>query len=251
MKVISTPAEFIELRKSLKDSSIGFVPTMGSLHRGHMALVNKARSENNTCVVSIYLNETQFNDPQDLKSYPVSWDQDVEKLAKAEVDYLFAPNFESMYPDRYRYQVHEVKESLELCGKDRPGHFSGVLTVVLKLLNIVKPEKAYFGEKDFQQLQLIKGLVESFFLDTTIVSVATQRNDKGLALSSRNKKLSPQDLDKAEFFAQALQSGKSVGELQECFTKKGIEVDYLTEKEGRRFAAVKVSDVRLIDNVEI
>ena len=158
MKVINTVNEFIELRKTLEGKKIGFVPTMGGLHAGHESLVKRAVKENDITVVSVYLNETQFNDKNDLLTYPANFDDDKALLEKNNVDYLFAPTYSEMYPDDYRYKVTENDLSKTLCGASRPGHFDGVLTVVMKLFNIVRPCNAYFGEKDFQQLELLRGM---------------------------------------------------------------------------------------------
>ncbi len=251
MRQITTVKDMKSIRRNLQDKKIGFVPTMGALHDGHLSLIKKCRDENEIAVVSIYLNETQFNDVDDFKNYPTSLEDDLKKLKLAGVDSVFLPNYQEMYPQQYRYRVHETLESKDLCGKDRPGHFDGVLTVVLKLLNIVEPTQAYFGEKDYQQLSLIQGMVQSFFLNTKIVGCPTTRNSEGLALSSRNKKLNENELKKATFFAQQLKMGSDLQELKKNLEDSSIEVDYLKETNNRRFAAVRIGSVRLIDNVKI
>ena len=249
MKIIKTPEEMMALRKSLEGKTIGFAPTMGGLHNGHLSLINKSKSENEVTVVSVYLNETQFNDKNDLLTYPSNFEDDVKLLENAGVDYLFAPDYKVMYPDNYRYMITEKEFSKLLCGAKRPGHFDGVLTVVMKLLNIVRPTRAYFGEKDFQQLTLIKGMTEAFFLDVKIVPCPIVREENGLAISSRNRKLSPEGLKLAPKFHQILSEKGTVEEKKEALEKQGFKVDYVTEYDGRLYAAVFLENVRLIDNI--
>ena len=166
MKIIRTCREMqaYSHELKLKGENIGFVPTMGALHAGHLELVKRAKSENDVVVVSIFLNATQFHNQQDFEKYPRTLEKDSSLLFDMGVDVLFLPTHEELYPDDYKYRVQELDLSQELCGKYRPGHFEGVLTVVLKLLNLTQPTRAYFGEKDFQQLKLIEGMVSSFFL---------------------------------------------------------------------------------------
>ncbi len=251
MRLFHTPSEMKEYSLNHQEQAIGFVPTMGALHEGHLSLVSASKNDNDQTIVSIYVNETQFNVPRDLKSYPISIEDDLKLLEGLGVDGVFLPKYADMYSDEYRYKVSENTESLDRCGKDRPGHFDGVLTVVMKLLNIVSPTRAYFGEKDFQQLSLVKGMVEAFFMDTEIVSCPTARDEMGLALSSRNRKLDNEGLEKARLFASKLKNEKDLNELENQLGSLGIDVDYLVEKSGRRFGAVKINDVRLIDNVQI
>jgi pantoate--beta-alanine ligase len=248
-KVIKTTSEYKALFQTLKGKSIGFVPTMGALHEGHLTLMRKARAENDVVVVSIFVNPTQFNNPEDLKKYPRTLDQDLEMISSVGVDYLFNPEINEMYPDDYRYKVSENSFSEKLCGEFRPGHFDGVLSVVMKLFNIVKPVRAYFGEKDYQQLKLIQGMVESFFMDIEIVPVSIVRDEEGLALSSRNQRLSPTGISKAQKFASILKQEKPVSEIRAELESLNIEVEYLAEYFGKKFAAVNIEGVRLIDNV--
>ena len=231
--------------------SVGFVPTMGALHAGHETLLAKAREENDICVLSIFVNPTQFNDSNDFAKYPKTWEQDLELAKKHKVDVIFAPQFEEMYPDQYQFQITEKSFSKLLCGKDRPGHFDGVLTVVMRLFQLAKPQRAYFGEKDFQQLTLIKKMVDAFFLDIQIIPVPTVREKTGLAMSSRNTRLSPKDRTQAANIYQIISKEKDLVTAKKKIENFGWQVDYLTDFEGRRYAAVKVHDVRLIDNVEI
>ncbi|MCB0393925.1 MAG: pantoate--beta-alanine ligase [Bdellovibrionales bacterium] len=249
MKIVSGVSE---IRGALKGhTSIGFVPTMGALHEGHISLVKKSNDENEITVASIFLNPTQFNNPEDLAKYPVSTEQDIQLLKDANCDILWMPQYDDLYSDQYRYQVHENQFSKELCGTHRPGHFDGVLTVVMKLLNIVRPRKAYFGEKDFQQLQLIRDMVQSFFMDVEIVNGPTVRDEFGLALSSRNRRLSKNGIEKARSFNQVLSQASDVQAAREELLRLGFEVDYIEEHFNRRFGAVNLENIRLIDNVEI
>ncbi len=249
MTVINTPEEFRKIRDTLSGKKIGFVPTMGGLHNGHLSLVQKAKSENEITVVSVYLNETQFNDKNDLVTYPANFEDDKALLEKAGVDYLFAPSYAVMYPDDYRYMVTEKDFSKKLCGAKRPGHFDGVLTVVMKLFNIVRPTNAYFGEKDFQQLTLLRGMVEAFFMNINLVGCPIVREENGLAISSRNRKLSAQGLAKAPEFHKILAQGGSDEKIAENLEKAGFKVDYVTTTGNRLYAAVFLEDVRLIDNI--
>ena len=137
--------------------SVGFVPTMGALHQGHRQLLKRSKAENEISVLSIFVNPTQFNNSEDLEKYPKNWETDLQVAQEEGVDILFAPDYSEMYPDNYRYQVGEKEFSKILCGKDRPGHFDGVLTVVLKLFNLIQPTRAYFGEKDYQQIETSPG----------------------------------------------------------------------------------------------
>lgn len=252
-KVIRTPQEFIEFRKTV-DKAVGFVPTMGALHEGHQELLKRARLENEIVVLSIFVNPTQFNDPKDFEKYPITWSNDLEMAEKNGVDVLFGPNQDLMYPDNYRYKVSENDFSLGLCGKDRPGHFDGVLSVVMKLFNVVRPTRAYFGEKDFQQLKLIQGMVSAFFMDLKIIPVTTVREENGLALSSRNMRLSREERNqKAPLIYRRISEATSADEARKKLENDGFKVDYVTDvpEVNRRFVAAKLGDVRLIDNVEL
>ncbi|HEU4517307.1 MAG TPA: pantoate--beta-alanine ligase, partial [Steroidobacteraceae bacterium] len=175
MKVIETVAGLELERRARGAAGTGFVPTLGALHAGHVSLVRRAKAENERAWVSIFVNPAQFDDPGDLARYPRTLDADLSMLEDAGCDLVFLPRPEEIYRDEYRYRVTENALSLELEGVSRPGHFDGVLTVVLKLLLLVRPERAYFGEKDFQQLRLVEGLVDAFFLDTRIVRCPTVR----------------------------------------------------------------------------
>ena len=231
--------------------SVGLVPTMGALHGGHLALIRAARKANDIVVVSIFVNPTQFDDPTDLKRYPKSWDHDRVVAEGAGADFIFSPAGEAMYPDGYAYRVSESRRSGTMEGEHRPGHFDGVLTVVLKLLNIIRPSRAYFGEKDYQQLRLVQGMVQALFMDVEIVSVATVREPDGLALSSRNALLTRKGRSLAAAFPRYLREMPSADEARARLISEGFEVEYVEETKGRRFGAVVIDDVRLIDNVPL
>jgi pantoate--beta-alanine ligase len=240
--------QWIDVRKKLS-GEIGFVPTMGALHKGHASLLKRARAENDVVVLSIYVNPTQFNDPKDLEKYPSTLEADLEIARAAGVDYVLVPSYAQIYPDGYRFKVTENAFSGELCGAHRPGHFDGVLTVVMKLFNLVRPTRSYFGEKDFQQLQLIRDMAKAFFMDLEVVACVTVREADGLAMSSRNVNLPGDARKAAPLFPQALIEEKSAAAARERLKKSGFEVDYVEDRDGRRFGAVKLGGVRLIDNV--
>ena len=230
---------------------IGFVPTMGALHRGHLSLLKRAKAENDFTIASVYLNPTQFNDPGDLKTYPINIKNDVKLLEDLDVDLLFTPDYKEIYPDDYAYVLGEKRFSNILCGASRPGHFDGVLTVVMKLFNIVGKCRAYFGEKDYQQYLLVKGMADAFFLPVEVVPCPIVREADGLAMSSRNAKLSPAARKKAPEFYRMLSSGKSAEEIKNSLEAAGFKPDYITEYDGRLFGAVFLDGTRLIDNVKI
>lgn len=248
MRVFTSIQDWREFRRTL-NGRIGFVPTMGALHEGHGSLLRQARAENDFVVLSVYVNPTQFNDPKDLEKYPRTLDSDVELATRAGVDFVIAPTYAQMYPDGYRYRVTENEFSRELCGAHRPGHFDGVLTVVMKLLNFVAPTRAYFGEKDFQQLTLIRGMVEAFFLPCEIVACPTVRETDGLAMSSRNVNLSTDERLRAVAFPAALREEATAAAARSRLEREGFDVDYVEDRDARRYGAVRIGGVRLIDNV--
>ncbi len=251
MKEFISLQNWIHERSDLKRAhrTIGFVPTMGALHAGHASLLKRAREENDFVVLSIYVNPTQFNNPNDLAKYPITIENDREVAREAGVDAILLPRYDEIYPDGYRYKVSENEFSKLLCGAHRPGHFDGVLTVVMKLLNLVQADRAYFGEKDFQQLQLIKGMVEAFFMTTAIVACPTVRETDGLAMSSRNLNLNPRARDQAPQLREVLVNTPTSLEAREKLSQLGFDVDYVEDLHGRRFAAATLGGVRLIDNV--
>ncbi len=252
MKVFHQLSDWQLARQSavFAGKKIGFVPTMGALHAGHRALLERARGENDLVVLSIFVNPTQFNDPKDLQRYPRTLDADLA-LAEDVVDAVFAPSPDELYADGYHYRVTENDLSLRWEGAHRPGHFDGVLTVVLKLLNIVQAHRAYFGEKDWQQLQLVRGMVRALFVPTEIVACATERAPDGLALSSRNARLSPAGRAQAAAFPKLLRESPTADAVAPLLEAAGFGVDYVADHENIRLAAVRLEGIRLIDNVRI
>jgi pantoate--beta-alanine ligase len=276
MTVVSSISEMKEVTASFRKQSLttGLIPTMGCLHEGHLNLIKRSLETCDKTVVSIFVNPTQFGPNEDLDSYPRQLENDIEKLEAIGVDILFHPGNEEMYPERYKTFVEVENITEKLCGKSRPDLFKGVATVVLKLFNIVRPEKAFFGEKDWQQLAVIETLVQDLNLDVAIIRVPLVRESNGLAMSSRNRYLSSQEKQIALSLSRSLQkaqdsirqgttSAKTINHLiQQCLTEKqGTKIDYISicdpesfkEKEqirGRTLIAlaVKVGPSRLIDN---
>lgn len=252
LKIFDSITDFIRFRnENLKTKKVGFVPTMGALHAGHASLLKQSAADCEVTVLSIYVNPTQFNNPDDLKKYPRTWEADLQLAQQNGAKIVISPQYEEMYSDNYRYKVTENEFSKILCGAHRPGHFDGVLTVVMKLLNIVDADRAYFGEKDFQQLQLIKDMTKNFFMKTEIVACPTLREKDGLAMSSRNVRLTEAGRLKAPAIFAALKNSNSAAQAREQLQKQNIEVEYLEEHFGRRFIAAFIDQVRLIDNVQI
>ena len=231
--------------------TLGFVPTMGALHEGHLSLVRRSLAENDMTLVSIFVNPAQFDDPVDLAQYPRELEADLSTLRAEGTDFVFVPREPDLYPDGYRYRVTEHELSTALEGPFRPGHFDGVLTVVLKLLQIASADRAYFGDKDWQQLALVRGMVEAFFLSTTIVGCATVREVDGLAISSRNRHLPPADRERASRFFHTLSVAPTAEAAARDLRTLGFTVDYVEDWDGRRLGAVRLGDVRLIDNVPL
>ena len=230
--------------------SVGFVPTMGALHAGHRALLQRARTENERVVLSIFVNPTQFNDPADLAKYPRTLEADLA-LVDGLVDDVLVPPAGELYADHYRYRVTENALSTELEGAHRPGHFDGVLTVVLKLLNLVQPQRAYFGEKDWQQLQLVRGMAAALFLPCEIVACPTVREPDGLAMSSRNRRLSPEGRARAGEFPKILRTAADAAAAAAMLRTAGFTVDYVEDRGPARLGAVRLENVRLIDHVRL
>lgn len=256
--------------------SVGLVPTMGALHAGHVSLIDRARSENDVVVVSVFVNPTQFNNPEDLRTYPRTEEADCAKLEAASVDYAFIPTVEEMYPqpDTRVFDLGPVADVME--GKMRPGHFNGVAQVVSKLFAMVEPTRAYFGEKDFQQIAVIRRMVELEGFDLEIVPCPIKREDDGLALSSRNVRLNPEQRAIAPKIHKVL--AESVGWAPEASVETvktrvvddinaypGMEVEYYEIVNGYDMqpisnwsetdyavgcVTVNVGDVRLIDNIK-
>jgi len=229
--------------KYLKEGkTIGFVPTMGFLHEGHLSLVKRARKENDIVVVSIFVNPIQFGPNEDYESYPRDLDRDLKLLKGLNVDVVFHPSVEEMYPRDFSTYVEETKLSKYLCGKSRPGHFKGVCTVVLKLFNIVRPTKAYFGQKDAQQFRVIRRMIRDLNIDVELVECPIVREPDGLAMSSRNIYLSENER------SQALALYKSL-KLAEDIIKKG-EKNVKVIKNAMKEVLSKYDKVK-IDYVEV
>jgi len=251
MKVFNCIQDWQTCRKAWGDRSVGFVPTMGALHDGHRSLVDRCVSENQHAVVSIFVNPTQFDQAGDLAAYPSELEQDLDILSACGVGAVLLPEKAMIYPDDYRYRITENGLSERFCGAHRPGHFDGVLTVVMKLLNIVRPRQAYFGEKDYQQLLLVRDMVSAFFMDVEIVACPTARAEDGLALSSRNQRLDPQQRAAAPFLHRILRTAESADHAGNLLIRAGFDLDYVEDFSGRRLAAARLGDVRLIDNIPL
>ena len=278
MKTVHTIAE---VRQQVRDwrqagLTIGFVPTMGNLHAGHISLIDEARRHADRVVASIFVNPTQFGPSEDFDSYPRTLEADSEKLAAAGCDLLFAPSVDEMYPEKNRTWVDVDDLGDHLCGASRPGHFRGVSTVVSKLCNIVLPDVACFGEKDFQQLAIIRRMAQDLFFPVRIIGVATAREANGLAMSSRNGYLSAAQRVQAGAIHTTLQALKArieagerdyptlVQEGTDQLTQAGFAVDYLSISHAETLApatspdshlliavAAKLGATRLIDNVSL
>ncbi len=212
MKVIRSIPEMrsLALRWQQQGHSIGFVPTMGALHEGHQALVQRARRENDFVVVSIFVNPLQFGPKEDFERYPRTGAADQKILKKANVDIVFMPSAHDMYPERFTTLIDVPALSQVLCGPFRPGHFRGVATVVAKLFEIVRPTRAYFGQKDYQQVRIISRMVEDLQMPVRIVACPTVREADGLARSSRNRYLSRKEREEAVKLYQALYLGREL-----------------------------------------
>jgi pantoate--beta-alanine ligase len=260
----------------LRGKPIGFVPTMGALHEGHLSLVRRSKQDNHTTVVSIFVNPTQFGPAEDFQNYPRDTEGDLEKLRKEEVDILFMPNASLMYPGGFSTHVEVEGLSDKLCGAFRPSHFKGVATVVMKLFNIVKPARAYFGQKDFQQTVVIRRMVKDLDMDIDIVLCPTIRERDGLAMSSRNACLNEAQRAAAPVVFRCLSEASGLiksgiidaTHIQRIMQKSILAepavsgVDYMgiydpvtlnvlseVRDEVLLVAAVKIGRTRLIDNI--
>lgn len=249
MRILETREELKEYCSSISDISLGFVPSLGGLHAGHVSLIERSLKENEATIVSLFLNPTQFNDKSDLEKYPKNDTEDLQVLKDLSVDTVFLPTSQTMYPHGEVLSIIENSFSKILCGAKRPGHFEGVLTIVLKLLNLMKPDKIYMGEKDYQQASLIKAMIDDLFIDTEIVFCPTVRESSGLALSSRNKRLSPEGRARASKLYEIITQEISLESMDSELSKEGFEVDYLEMWNKRLFVAAYLEGVRLIDNV--
>ncbi len=277
MEIIRTPRMMREIIKDLKakSKSIGFVPTMGALHEGHLSLIRRAKDDNDITIVSIFVNPIQFGKGEDFDRYPRDFDTDCEKIKNFGVDYLFYPDAKILYPEGYSTFVNVENLSNKLCGKFRPGHFRGVATIVCKLFNIISPNRAYFGQKDYQQTLIIKRMVEDLNFDIEIIVCPTVREVDGLAMSSRNSYLSEKEREAATVIYKALKEGErllkahedprevtnKINEIlkEERFVKEiqyagvfdPLTLDEAKEKKNNYLIAIalKIGDTRLIDNI--
>lgn len=276
-QVIKTVKEMQQITRDLKRSgkSIGFIPTMGALHEGHLSMMRRSVEENDVTVISVFMNPLQFGPNEDFDAYPRQIEQDVALVKEINVDYVFHPEVEEMYPNELSVtlKVGRLAEVLE--GAQRPGHFDGVVTVVNKLFNIVSPDKAYFGKKDAQQLAIIEKMVEDFNHPIEIIGIDIVREDDGLARSSRNVYLTESERQEAVHLSKSLKLAKSLYEEGERRSNKIVgaiktyltentnghidevaiysypELEVVTDIEGQIFIslAVKFSKARLIDNI--
>jgi pantoate--beta-alanine ligase len=251
MQVWHTAADWLQRRDFIEGRSIGFVPTMGALHAGHASLVERCRRENDVVVVSIFVNPSQFNDPRDLERYPRTLETDLKLLRELGADEVIVPGVQEMYPQGHLFRIERTGDSELMEAGHRPGFLQGVLTVVMKLLNLVRADRAYFGEKDYQQLRAVSEMVADFFIPTEIVACPTVREASGLAMSSRNVLLSAAARNDAADLFRVLSSTRCPEETREVLEARGFAVDYVEEHWGRRLAAVVFDGVRLIDNVPI
>ena len=277
MKVLKskkTLIDYVERQREM-GKKIGFAPTMGALHQGHLSLYKAAKKENDEVISSIFVNPTQFNNPDDFQKYPKTLEKDLELLEKAGVDAVYVPNVEEMYPDGLnskKYDFDGLENEME--GKYRPGHFDGVGTIVEELFRQVQPHNAYFGEKDYQQLAIIKKMVEKTKLPVKIHGVPTLREEDGLAMSSRNVRLTETQRKEATIIYETLTKVKewfkvlSVEEIKlrvlEIFRNSNFELEYFViadektlketdyfykDKNYRAFIVAYAGEVRLIDNM--
>ena len=239
-KVISSPELMQEFSTSklIEGKKIAFVPTMGALHEGHLSLVAEAKKRGDIVVVSIFVNPTQFGENEDFNEYVRDFSGDREKLKRFEVDVIFAPEMDEIYPLDFETEVELPKLQNCLCGLSRPGHFKGVCTIVTKLFNVVKPSIAVFGEKDYQQLKIVQKLVRDLNMNIEVVSMPIVREKDGLAMSSRNKYLSLSERDKA------LSISRSLVKVQELYIKGCVKISELVE------SGIKVLNDSGVSNID-
>lgn len=270
-----TKAQLHTLNSSTK--SVGFVPTMGALHQGHISLIEQSVKENELTIVSIFVNPTQFNNLEDLSNYPRTEEEDLNLLQQSGVDIVFLPSTKVIYPEgeiSEDMDFNDLENQME--GRVRPGHFNGVGTVVKRFFEIIQPNKAYFGEKDFQQLQIIRQMVKFFNLPVEIVPVSIMRESDGLAMSSRNRRLSDEMRKEAPLIYEVLLKSKTylqthspdetIEFVKEQFSQSNLELEYFEiadettlksvksiekNQKIRGFIAVFANDVRLIDNLPL
>ena len=279
MLVLTTVQEVLQWVSETKGNncSIGFVPTMGALHQGHISLVERSVKENNTTVCSIFVNPIQFNNKEDLAKYPRTLNSDLKLLEQAKCDMVFVPSVEEMYPDEVSEHYHFGALEKVMEGVSRPGHFSGVAIVVKRLFTFIQPDKAYFGKKDYQQMRLIRKLVKTENMPVYIVACPTVREEDGLAMSSRNRRLSAEDRAIAPKVYRILMNAsqlfphKSISEIEqfvisEIKKEKKIRLEYFNIVDKKTLQksddmdnpngligciAFYLGNVRLIDNIEL
>ena len=254
MNVCRTIADVRAELAERRGASIGLVPTMGALHGGHLALLRAARGECDTVVMSLFVNPAQFGDERDVAAYPRDETQDLERAAAEGVDLVFAPGAKEMYPPGFQTWVEVTELGSILEGRFRPGHFRGVATVVLKLFTIVRPTHAYFGQKDAQQVEVIRRLIRDLALEIELRVVPTARDADGLALSSRNAQLSPDERERALALHRALATKDARAARELLASSNGLVVDYVEVADFDPpvlAGAVRVGSTRLIDNVPL
>ncbi|MFT6077405.1 MAG: pantoate--beta-alanine ligase [Myxococcota bacterium] len=278
MEIFNDISSIRNFLKKHSNEEIGFVPTMGSLHQGHLSLIDLARKTSDIVVVSVFVNQKQFNNSGDFENYPNNLDKDIELLKKSGTDVLFIPHSDEIYGNGFLTNISTMKLGDNLCGKNRVGHFEGVALIVAKLFNIIKPQKAFFGEKDFQQLQIVKKMVFDLNFDVEIFSGKTLREEDGLAMSSRNIRLDDDQREIAgdiyenlNLAKQKVLDGKDIDsvlrETGNLLLKIGAQkVDYLQicdeenlepisifnpQIKSRLFIAIYVGEIRLIDNIPL
>ncbi|MBF0597716.1 pantoate--beta-alanine ligase [Faecalibacter rhinopitheci] len=279
MVVFNKKDELTPFIQNLKKEgkTIGFLPTMGALHEGHLSLAKLSIAQNDYTIVSIFVNPTQFNNPEDLEKYPRTEEKDIELLTQNGIDFVYLPSVSDLYEEgevAKKYNFGGIENVME--GEFRPGHFDGVATIVSKLIRAVNPDRAYFGEKDFQQVRIVQEMVKQEQLPVEIVPVPIKRAENGLALSSRNVRLSAENLEAAPFIYKVLQDavslkneGKTPDEIkafvQQTFDQSSFKLEYfeITDEEtlqtlesfrehqkARGFVVAYAGDIRLIDNIQ-
>ncbi|HOH82674.1 MAG TPA: pantoate--beta-alanine ligase [Candidatus Syntrophosphaera thermopropionivorans] len=277
MQIYKTIAETREaLAGKALQKKIGFVPTMGALHKGHLSLVERCHSESDLTVVSIYVNPTQFGPQEDLNHYPRNLEKDIDLLRNYHVDIVFTPDDVQMYPEGYCTWVQVEGLSDILCGASRPGHFRGVATIVLKLMHIVNPKLMFMGMKDYQQIIVLEKMIEDLNLETKIVRCPIVREPDGLAMSSRNSYLTPDERQRATCLIKALKNAQKmvnegyldssilISEAENIIKQSDGRIDYIKIVDGstlqelpevrsgsRMMLAVYIGNTRLIDNIEL
>ena len=251
MKTVNSVKDFKNLlaQERLKNKSIGFVPTMGALHEGHLSLVERCARENDVCATSIFVNPTQFNDKNDLDTYPRTLDKDMALLETAGCNYLFAPSEQEMYPEPDTRVFHFGNLSQVMEGAHRPGHFNGVAQIVRKLFNATEPCRAYFGEKDFQQIAIIRQMVECLNINVQIIPCPTVRDADGLAMSSRNGRLTAKQRQKAPLVARTLKESAPLATRQTVQQVKEFVIHTLNSEPLLRVEYFEIVDEHTLQTI--